>query len=384
MNITLKTILAKLPIGKLTETIAAHILPLTRLLPDKRLGAVVQRMILGILGGQTPVITGMWIHSATPKWLIEGDDCTEARGERWTEPGFFQGYGPFVMSEWIHDSEITIVKNPFWPGTDAIPQSKLDAVVFSMLDGVAQLADYESGNLDNAQDVPDADIDRIKTDPVLSAEFSIAPQLCTYYYGFNTTAPFVDDVRVRRALSMAIDRQGLIDNVTKGGQEPAQWFARPGLAGAPTMEGYPDLGVKVDAAAKALMDEYLAEKGITADEVDITLMFNTSSGHQRIAEAIQQMWKTNLGLDVKLQNQEWRVYLQTLQEDSPQIWRLGWCSDYPDANNFTKEVFSSGGHEEAATKWTDATFDAILAQAALEPDLAKRTDLYAQAEQILV
>ena len=112
-----------------------------------------------------------------------------------------------------------------------------------------------------------------------------------------------------------IDRQGLIDNVTKGGQKPAQWFARPGLAGAPTIEDHPDLGVKSDVeAAKKELQSYLDEKNLTVDKLDITLMFNTSAGHQKIAEAIQQMWKDNLGLDVKVVNQEWKVYLVTTKD----------------------------------------------------------------------
>ncbi len=98
------------------------------------------------------------------------------------------------------------------------------------------------------------------------------------------------------------------------------------------MEDYPDLGIKFDAAAgKALLEEYLAEKGITSADMDITLMFNTSSGHQKIAEAIQQMWKANLGLDVKVTNQEWKVYLETVKDPvaTPQIWRMGWCHGLP-------------------------------------------------------
>ena len=184
-------------------------------------------------------IAGMWTGYAQPKWLIEGDDCTEARGERWIETGFLQSYGPFTVKEWVHDSNITLAKNPFWPGTEYIPVPKIDEVQFAMLDAPAQMSEYEAGNLDVTNGVPLADMDRIKADPTLSKELSINPQQCTYYYGFNTKAPIVDDVRVRRALSMAIDRQGLIDNVTKGGQEPAQWFARPGLAGAPTMRVIP-------------------------------------------------------------------------------------------------------------------------------------------------
>ncbi len=155
--------------------------------------------------------------------------------------------------------------------------------------------------------------------------------------------------RVRRALSMAIDRQSLIDNVTQGRPGTGAVVRRPGLAGAPTMQDHPDLGIKFDAAkAKAELDAYLKEKGLTADQLDITLMFNTSSGHQKIAEAIQQMWKDNLGIDVKVVNQEWKVFLKTTKDpkNTPQIFRLGWCLDYPDANNFDQEVFGIGRFEQ--------------------------------------
>jgi len=335
-------------------------------------------------------IAGMWVAHAEPSWVIDGDDCTEARGDRWSEPGINQSYGPYALKEWIHDSSITLVKNPFWAGTPTAPQAKIDEVTWYMLDAVPAFAEYEAGNLDSTQ-VPLADMDRVKADPVLSKELNIAPDTCTYFYGFNTKALVVDDARVRRALSMAVDRQSLIDNVLKGGQEPAQWFTRPGLAGAPTMADHPDLGIKYDpAAAKTELDAYLAEKGLTADQLDLTLMFNTSSGHQKIAEAIQQMWKANLGVDVKLTNQEWKVYLKTIREPegTPQIWRLGWCQDYPDANNFIREVFAKGGSDNPSAgggvNWENPTFEDIVAKAALELDPAKRVEMYAQAEEILV
>jgi len=340
-------------------------------------------------------IAGLWVAYASPKWIIEGDACTEAQGENWIEPEFFQGYGPFAVSEWIHDSEISIVANPFWPGTDAIPKSKIGKVTFLMLDGPAQLAEYEAGNLDNVQDVPLADLDRIRADATLSQELSVSPQLCSYFYGFNTLAPVVDDVRVRRALSMAIDRQSLIDNVTKGGQIPAQWVARPGLAGAPTLEEYPDLGIKSDPeAAKAELQSYLDETGQKAGDLDLTLMFNTSSGHQAIAEAIQQMWKDTLGVNVKVVNQEWAVYLETTRgPDTPQIFRLGWCLDYPDANNFTRELWSANGANNPVNpdgtpaggiSWLNDEYQSLVDEAATETDPAKRVELYAQSEDILV
>jgi oligopeptide transport system substrate-binding protein len=340
-------------------------------------------------------IIGLWTAHAVPKWVIEGDDCTQARGDRWTEPGFYETNGPYTVKEWIHDSSITLVKNPFWVGYAEFPTGKIDEIHFDMLDEVAAFAEYEAGNMDSTA-VPLADIERVKADPVLSAELKIAPVTCTYFYGFNTKAPFVDDVRVRQALSMAIDRQSLIDNVTKGNQEPAQWIGRPGIVAAPTMADSPDLGIKSDpVAAKALLDEYLAEKGITAADMDLTLMYNTSSGHQKIAEAIQQMWKTNLGIDVKVTNQEWKVFLKTTKDPvaTPQIYRMGWCMDYPDENNFLRDVFIYGGSNNpkggGGLNWGpgDPYYDdwaALLIAAAKEKDTAKRLDMYRQAEETLV
>ena len=338
-------------------------------------------------------IAGLWTAYATPKWLIEGDDCTEARAERWIEPGFFQSYGPYTLKEWVHDSTLTIVKNPFWPGTKEIPVAKIDEISFVMLDEAPAMAEFEAGRLDSVG-VPTGDMDRVKADPKLSKLLVSAPSLCTYYYGFNTKAKFVENVNLRRALSYAIDRQKLIDTVLKGGQEPAQWFGRPGVAAAPTMKTHPNLGVKYDLAkAKEYLATALKELNTTVDKLDITLMFNTSSGHQRIAEFIQQQWKGNLGVTVKLTNQEWKVYLQTLEtENTPQIWRLGWCMDYPDENNFIREVFALGGNANpekngkpyAGINWLNPKFEDLVKKAAVEMDPAKRLEMYAQAEQILV
>jgi oligopeptide transport system substrate-binding protein len=341
-------------------------------------------------------IAGLWVAYAQPKWIIEGDcdGAVQARGERWIEPGFFESYGPFTLKEWVHDDYVSIVKNPFWLGSESIPQSKLDEVVFKMLDEPAQLADYEAGNADIVSSPPLSDLDRIKADSVLSKELSISPGQCTYYYGFNTKAPVVDDVRVRRALSMAVDRQSLIDNVTKGGQQPAQWFVLPGLAGAPTLKDHPDLGIKYDPEkAKAELQSYLDEKGVTADSLDLTLQYNTSTGHQAIAEAIQQMWNSVLGVNVKLVNQEFRVHLDSIKSrDTPQIYRIAWCYDYPDANNFERDNSAVGGNQNPAQKgepyggfnWKNDEYEKIVREAANETDPAKRVDLYAQAEQIAI
>ena len=337
-------------------------------------------------------IAGLWTAYATPQWVIEGDDCNQARSDRWIEPGFFQSYGPFTLKEWVHDSSMALIKNPFWPGQPNIPQAKLDEVHFTMLDEAPAMAEFESGNLD-ATAAPTGDLDRIKADPKLSKELMVAPDTCTYYYGFNTKAAFVSNANLRRALSFAVDRQKLIDTVLKGGQEPAQWFGRPGIAAAPTMKDSPDLGVKFDAQkAKDYLATALKELNTTADKLDLTLMFNTSSGHQQIAEFVQQQWKDNLGLNVKLTNQEWKVYLVTTKsENTPQIFRMGWCMDYPDENNFINEVVSVNGSQNPAKdgvpyggfNWKNDKFQTLVKQAAVEQDPAKRLDLYKQAEEII-
>jgi oligopeptide transport system substrate-binding protein len=161
------------------------------------------------------------------------------------------------------------------------------------------------------------------------------------------------------------------------------------------MDDHPDLGIKYDPeGAKAELQSYLDEKGVTAESLDLTLMYNTSSGHQAIAEAIQQMWADVLGLNVKLVNQEFAVFLDTIKStDTPQIWRLGWCQDYPDANNFDREVFAVNGSSNPADEsgepygginWKSDEYETLVAEASTETDPEKRVDLYAQAEDILV
>jgi oligopeptide transport system substrate-binding protein len=336
------------------------------------------------------VVAGLWVARPQPKWLISGDcnGAVPALGTHWMDARSFEGYGPWTVSTWDQSSEVNLVKNPFWPGTPRIPQATIEEVRFVVADPSTQLAQYKAGQLDRTSSVPLDDLSLVRADTMLSRELRITPQACTYYYGFNTKAPVVNDQRIRLALSEAVDRQSLIDNVIRGGQIPAQWFAPPGIAGAPTLDDHPELGIKYDPEdAKAQLQSYLDSTGKTADQLDLTLMFNTSSAHQRIAEAVQKMWKEKLGVSVKLSNQEWATYLKTTAGNAaPQIWRLGWCKDYPDANNFDREVFAANGAENAGggVNWRNSQFEALVQRAAVEPDPSGRVELYAEAEEILV
>jgi oligopeptide transport system substrate-binding protein len=221
----------------------------------------------------------------------------------------------------------------------------------------------------------------------LSADFYSAPVPCTYYYGFTNTKPPFDDVRVRTAFAQSIDRQSLIDNVLKGGQIPATSFAPPGMFGAPAPG---TVGLPYDPdAAMASLQAYMDEMGYTIDDFNAlgsTLMHNTSEGHANIAAAVQQMWSDNLGVEVTVENQEWAVYLKTVGndtplEDVPHVWRMGWCADYPDENNWIHEVFNSD--EGANRVRTDnAEFNALTVAAGAADTPEERAALYLQAEEM--
>ncbi|MCC7446916.1 MAG: peptide ABC transporter substrate-binding protein [Anaerolineae bacterium] len=324
-------------------------------------------------------ILGLVNLAATPKAAID------QFGAKWTEPGNAWSYGPYVVSEWKHDESLTMVKNPFWKGFGNSPAPKIDQVTFLFLDDTPTFNNYEAGTVDAQLQPPLTELDRIKADPTLSKELTIGPSFSTYYFGFNVTkAPF-DDARVRRAFSYALDRQAIIDNVTKGDQEPALWFSRPGLAAAPTLKDSPKLGIGYDPEmAKKELQAYLDEKKLTADQLPpITIMVNQVEGHVKIAEAAQQMWQDVLGVNVTLSQQEWKVFLQTLDSDPPQMFRAGWNPDYADANNFLRDVFRSTSTQNH-TKWKNAEFDKLVDEAAKLNDTAKRVELYRQAEDILV
>lgn len=325
-------------------------------------------------------IYGLWMTNAQPQWSIEEG------GDSWTEPEYISTYGPFTLKEWAHDESITVIKNPFWPGTEYVPQAKLDEIVFHFLDPQAAFAEYLAGTLD-AANPPLEELDRVKADPTLSAEYTVGPTPCTYYLGVNQLkSPLGDSVHLRRALTYAIDRQSIVENVTKGGQEPARWFARPGLAAAPTMDTNPDTGVGYDPElARAELEQALTELGVSsaAEIPAITFAYNDSSGHAAIAQAIQQMWTDNLGITVQLSAMDPTTYFSVVSEDAPPVYRSGWCQDYPDANNFLRDVFRSDSGQNDPN-FNSPEFDALVDEARLLTDIDARRELYAQAEDILV
>jgi oligopeptide transport system substrate-binding protein len=339
--------------------------------------------------GFFPAIAGMWVAHPLPEWAIEENP------NKWTEAGLMVSNGPYVLETWIHGGELVLVKNPLWINADQVQIERVEAAM--IVEESTAFALYENNELDTAA-VPSPELDRVRADAQLSQQYVSQPDPCTYYYGFtNTKAPF-DDARVRQAFSESIDRQSLIDNVLKAGQTPASSFAPPGIFGAPEPG---TVGVNYDPdSARAALQSYLDEQNMTLAQFNaqgILLMYNTSEAHARIAAAIQQMWKDTLDVEVRVENQEWRVYLQTIRpntpiEQAPHIWRLGWCADYPDENNWVHEVFNAtAGANNLRRNCVDANcgevtaseFDDLTAQAARSGDPDERAELYAEAEHIL-
>ncbi len=338
--------------------------------------------------GYFPAIAGMWIARPLPK------DAIEQYGDRWTEPGLVVTNGAYGLKEWTHGAHLTMVKNPNWFGW-ADSTGNIEVIDMPVIqEASTTMSMYEAGEIDFLGDPgwgpPLPDMDRIKADATLSKELVIQPRLCTYYYGFINSKPPFDDPNVRKAFSLAIDRQSLIDNVLKGGQQPAHTFAPKGIFGnqVDNMDIAPDLLDYSKGLPEA--QKLLADAGYPEGEgLDAVLMHNTSEGHAQIAQAIQDMWATAFPkANISIENQEWKVYLKTLLPDAPDsekpnIYRLGWCADYPDENNWVNEVFNSKSDSNYA-KYNNPDFDKIVEQAEQEQDPAKRSDLYAQAEKLLV
>ena len=340
--------------------------------------------------GYFPGIASMWVARPVYKPVVA------EYGARWVEPGIIVTNGPYLMESWTHFDSMTFVKNPEFYNADSTQIERIEAVMIN--EASTSFAMYENNELDTGG-VPLEEMDRVKADPMLGEELTIFPDVCTYYYGFTNNKPPFDDVLVRKAFSAAIDRVSLVENVTKGGQLPANTFAPLGIFGAVPQD--PDIAPWAldPELGKEQAKAFLAEAGYPDGEgfPVVTLMHNTSEGHRAIAEAIQAMWRDTLGVEVEVVNQEWGVYLDTLDKgtplaDMPQVWRMGWCADYADQNNWLHEVFNNteganrlrrGCLDDTCTEIEELEFDALTKAAGAEQDPAKRLELYKQAEKLL-
>jgi oligopeptide transport system substrate-binding protein len=244
-----------------------------------------------------------------------------------------------------------------------------------IVEATTGVAAFENDEIDVQEDLPTADIDRLKALP----EYKQFPMLGIYYYGMNVEAPPLDNVDVRKALALAVDRQSLIDNVVKGGQVPALGFIPEGMPGFDVIKK-DSLKPTADVEqAKALLASAGYPEGQGLPE--ITIYYNTSEGHQAIAEAIQAQWQA-IGVNAKLQNMEWKQYRACLPDDpAVQVYRMGWVADYGDAYNFFDVLRGGGGNNY--TRWANPAYDEGLTTALTAATEEDRYAIYSDMENIL-
>ncbi|KDO12944.1 peptide ABC transporter substrate-binding protein [Vibrio metoecus] len=300
----------------------------------------------------------------------------EKYGEQWTKPEHFVGNGAYVLDKWVVNERLELKRNPqYWDDKNTV----LNKVTYLPIENqVAEMNRFLSGEIQITNELPLEHFKRLKKEHPESVQ--VQGQLCTYYYGFNTAkAPF-DDVRVRQALSYAIDRDVISDAILGQGQKPAYFLTPEITAGFnPEMPAYGKMTQKERVAeAKKLLEAAGYNK---SNPLKFTLLYNTSENHKKIATAVQSMWKTTLGVDIALENQEWKTFLDTRRQGNFDATRAGWCGDYNEASSFLTLLMSSNSSNDS--KYHSAEYDATLEKAMTSTSEEERQKLYAEAEKLL-
>jgi oligopeptide transport system substrate-binding protein len=298
--------------------------------------------------------------------------AADAPGNLWTRPEFFVGNGPYKLAEWKTNKEVVVRRNPlYWDASHVW----LNEIHFFPIDDIeVEENAFRAGQLHVTSQVSQSKIDSYrKQHPEL---LHIDPYEGIYFYMLNTKRPPLDNVKVRRALAMAVDRESIVRYVTRGGQLPAHSFTPPDTGGYTARATIPT----DPAAARKL----LAEAGYPggAGFPTIEILINTSDNHRIIAEAIQEMWRKTLGIDARIVNQEWKVYLDSRATMNYQVCRAGWIS-YLDPNAFLENFLTDGTNNQ--TGFASPEYDRLIQEEAPRaPNPAARLEAFQKAEKILL
>lgn len=292
--------------------------------------------------------------------------------------------GPFTLTTWTTGQKIEVSKNAnYWDNKDI----KLNKITMSLSNsGATELSSYRSGQLDYAGmpngEIPTDQMPAVKKQ--LQNELNLKPIGSVYYYQFNVTAKPFDNAKIRKAFAMAISRQEIVDKVTQSEEKPAFGFVPPGIAGEKEefrTEHKDDYFTENMDEAKKLLQEGMKEEGYTTLP-PVTLIYNSSEKHKKIALAVADMWKKNLGVTVQTENQEWGVFLKNRRSLNYQIARAGWSPDYNDPMTFFDLWTSKSGNNDIGFK--NKEYDALVSDALASSDNAKRMDDFVKAEKLLI
>ena len=303
--------------------------------------------------------------------------AVEKFGEKWTQPANIVTNGAYKLKDWVVNERIVLERNTnYWDNAKTV----INQVTYLPISSeVTDVNRYRSGEIDMTyNNMPIELFQKLKKE--IPKEVHVDPYLCTYYYEINNQkAPFTD-VRVRTALKLALDRDIIVNKVKNQGDLPAYSFTPPYTDGAKLVEPewFKWSQEKRNEEAKKLLAEagYTAEKPLTFD-----LLYNTSDLHKKLAIAAASIWKKNLGANVKLENQEWKTFLDTRHQGNYDVSRAGWCADYNEPTSFLNMVLSDSSNNTVHYK--SPAFDKLIADTLKVTDEAQRSELYSKAEQQL-
>ncbi len=296
----------------------------------------------------------------------------DERNTKWTHTGNLVSNGPFMLEFWQTNRKIKTVKNPHYWDAETVRLNEIH--FYPIEDMVSEERAFRTGQLHITKETPP---DRIKfyreNHPDL---IRLDDWLGTYFYEINTTKPPFDDMRVRQALAMSLDRDKIVKYVCKAGERAAYCLTPGDMAGYTSttkIEYNPEKARKLLAEAG-----YPNGEGFPKTE----LLYNTHKAHMSIAEVVQQLWKESLNIDIQLLNMEWKTYLAMKHEHKYDVARASWIGDYIDPSTFLELYITGGGNNNAG--WSNEKYDALLMAAGKEMDPAKRNALFQQAEEILI
>lgn len=295
-------------------------------------------------------------------------------GDEWIKPGKLVGNGAFRLAEWRINDRIRLVKNPYYWNSAKVAMNSIDILPSARANTAFNY--YATGLADLMMDkglAPTPLMSELKKRP----DFHSAPFLGTYFIRFNVTRPALIDARVRQAISLVIDKRVLVEKITKAGENPAESLVPPGTAG---YQPPPGLGYDPERARRLFAEAgYPGGKGFPV----VSYLYKGDSDLDRdLAVEIQGMLRRELGVNVTLQAQEWKVYLRSMSSLDYDLCRSSWVGDYKDPNTFLDMFVSGGGNNR--TGWTNTVYDQLIALAGRELNPAKRFETFREAEHLLI
>ncbi|MCL6330987.1 oligopeptide ABC transporter substrate-binding protein OppA [Pectobacterium carotovorum subsp. carotovorum] len=301
----------------------------------------------------------------------------EKFGEKWTQPQNWVGNGAYKLKSWVVNEKMVLERNPqYWDNAHTVINQVTYLPIASEVTDVNR---YRSGEIDMTYNqLPIELFQKLKKE--IPDEVKINPYLCTYYYEVNNQKPPFNDVRVRTALRLGLSQDILTNKVKNQGDIPAYGFVPPYIDGlkASVPEWFTWPQAKRNEEAKKL----LAEAGYTADKpLTLNLLYNTSDLHKKMAIAAASIWKQNIGVDVKLENQEWKTFLSTRHQGTYDVARAGWCADYNEPSTFLNSMLSDSSSNTSHYKSKE--FDALVAKSLQVKTDEERAVVYQQAEALL-